>query len=129
MGRMAELAERHYREFLPTAYAKIADKPGFFQMLEDTAQEQIDSLVDSLTEPPTPGETYQDAVARQTTARQMAESQVFREVLMPEPESTGEPESDPATDAELTAALTEFREAKDSLAPPTPPGPPPTPAP
>lgn len=114
MGRMAQLAERHYETYLPKAYAAIKDRPTFFRTLEDEAQEQIDALTDSLTEQPTEGETYPDAMARQSTARQMAEERVFREVLMPEPEQT-EPETDAAIDEELRAAMQEFAEARDSL--------------
>jgi hypothetical protein len=117
MGSLAAQAERHYQEHLPTAYAQIKDKATFFQQVEDEATQQIADLTDSLMEDPTPGETFQQAQARESTARSMATSQVMREVVLPEPEETPDP-TEQQIDRDLTQALTDFEDARAEL--PTP---------
>lgn len=120
MGRMAALAERHWAKYLPEAYASIKDKAAFFQRLEDEAADQIEDLQDDLTPPQTSDpETYAQTRARLTTGQRLAESQVFREVLMPEgeptPEDLQELQDDRTLYEELRAAQTAFNEARDSL--------------
>jgi hypothetical protein len=116
MGRMAYLSERHWRQHLPTAYATISDTAAFFQELEDEAAHQVDDLMESLAGPEPAGETYIEKVGRYRMARLQAEEIVFPEVLMPTPEEAPEDRAaDRTADAELAAALTEFRDLVNEL--------------
>lgn len=123
MGRIAVLAETHWQKYLPLAYATIKDPEKFFLDLEASAEQQIDALEDSLVPEPQPGETTQQRAGWLAMARQNAESQVLREmVLLPAEDqtvtedgiklsSTGQSET--PEDRELRAAMNDWSEAKE----------------
>jgi hypothetical protein len=129
VGQYAEIAERHYKRWRPKEYAALKNRSQFFQNLEDEAASQIDQLADSLAGPDLPDESYQDRVGRLNYARFEARSQVFRDVLLPDPEedapgmssekpeprsSSGNPEENPLPpdpeDQALAKALADFQE-------------------
>ena len=116
MGRMAHLAEHHWRQHMPTAYAAIRDRSAFFQMLEDEAADQVDDLMERLAGPEPVGETFIGRLGRYRMAQMQAEEIVFQAVLMPTPEERPEDRAgDRTADADLAAALTEFRDLLDEL--------------
>lgn len=121
MGQMAAMAQDHWKTWLPKAYAAIpeADRPAFFQGLEDDAAQQIADLADSLTEPPTPGETYPDTQARLAVGESLARQQIFREVLLipPEPEAMEPDSTAPQIEASLQQAMEDFQDAQTDLVP------------
>jgi hypothetical protein len=114
MGRIAVLAEEHYRKFLPKTYAELSNPQEFFQNLEDEADSQIDDLSDRLAGEDPPGEEFLAKAARLRSARQRAEELVMRETVLLDP-ATVEPEQEPE-DQELQTALTDFQEASTELA-------------
>lgn len=125
MGRIAVLAEEHWKKYLPIAYAAIKDPEGFFLTLETEAEQQIEALEESLVPEPQPGETVAQRAGWLTSARRDAESAVLRDlVLLPaesetvtedgtELNSTGQSET--PEDRELRAAMTDWADAKAEL--------------
>lgn len=116
MGRLAAIAEDHYRKYLPTAYASIKDKPTFFRALETEADQQIADLADAMeqTEQAPPGETFLQKAGRLSMIRRDAESQIVRELLLPEPEKQP-PQTESPADRELAAAVGEFHAERANL--------------
>jgi hypothetical protein len=116
MGRIAALAEEHYRKFLPKTYAGLTDRATFFQNLETEAESQIDVLADRLAGEDPPDEEYNKTVGRLRSARQQAEELVMRETVLLDP-ATVEPEQEPEMpeDQELQTALTDFQDATAEL--------------
>lgn len=134
MGRLATLAEEHYRKFLPETYKGLTDPATFFRNLETEAEQQIDDLADRMAGPDLPGEEFLARAARLKTARQSAEELVIRETVLLDPATveserapleTGYPSTtDPLTpeepqtpeDRDLAAAMQEFQDAATELA-------------
>lgn len=114
MGRLAVIAEQHWKEHLPKAYAALKDKTAFFAEQEDEAERQIEELAETLEGEAPPDETYQQRMGRLMMARRDAESQVMREFLLPAPETTPEPEN--PIDRQLDDAAAQFAQARDELA-------------
>lgn len=139
MDRLATMAEQHYRTHLPQAYAAIpaAKRTAFFEGLAEQANLAIADLEDELAGPDQPGETFQERLGRLTEARSAAESQVIREMVMPDPETVAasgrnglaeelnlDPEQQPMTAAEreLDEATRAFWTAAEEMDnPPTAP--------
>ena len=114
MSRYASIAEEHWREFLPKAYASIKeqDRKAFFERLADEALTQITDLGDALKGPDPADEPFAEKMSRYMWAHRNAESQVIREVLLIEPEATPEPEPE---DEEIQAAFNEFQRLRETL--------------
>lgn len=128
MGRLAYLAEQHYRRYLPHAYADITDREAFFRELEDQAEAQIQELEDALAGPDVPGEEFWDKAGRLRMARHQAEEIVLPELILITPEDAASDDAaseryDPDTgiplpppeDEELAAAPRDFAEARDEF--------------
>lgn len=134
MGRIAALAEEHYKKYLPKTYQGLTDPEEFFRNLETEADQQIDDLTDRIAGPDLPNEEFLAKAARLKTARQSAEELVMRETVLLDP-ATVESERDPLEtdyppttdplepapqmapeDRQLSTALTEFQEAATDLA-------------
>lgn len=115
MGRLAAMAEAHYKEWM-SGYQQIKNKPEFFQRLEDEAEDQIAEMAESLyqMEKPPP-QTYQEEVSLRTASWAIAESAVIRELILPEPTNPTTP--DPALDAwdKFHAGLGEIQQQLDEL--------------
>jgi hypothetical protein len=77
----------HWRRHLPDQLAQIPDPEAFFTLLGETAEAEIDQVADSLADMTRPGEGYLQEVARLTTARHTAESQVMREMILVDPDT------------------------------------------
>lgn len=146
MGRIATLAEEHYKKYLPKTYQGLSDPAEFFRNLETEADQQIDDLTDRLAGPDLPTETFEDRAGRLKNARARAEELVMRETVLLDPatvETERDPQetdypstTDPLTppepetpeDRELAAAMTDFQDATAELAAmPTSQQPPPNP--
>lgn len=134
MGRIATLAEEHYKRFLPKTYQGLTDREDFFRNLETEADQQIDDLTDRLAGPDLPDETFEDRAGRMKNARARAEELVMRETVLLDP-ATVETERDPKEtdyppstdplepmeaqtpeDQELASAMADFQEASAELA-------------
>ena len=85
MNSYGAKALRHWRTHLPAQLAQIPDPEAFFTSLGQTAETEIGQLADALT-PTQPGEGYLDEVARLATARQTAEMQVTRDLILVDPQ-------------------------------------------
>lgn len=134
MGRLATLAEEHYRKFLPETYKGLTDPETFFRNLETEAEQQIDDLADQLAGPDLPQEDFLVRAARLRTARQSAEELVIRETVLIDPAtveterapletdypSTTDPlvPQQPQTpeDRDLAAAIQDYQDAATELA-------------
>ena len=114
MDRMAAIAEQHYKTHLPERYAALDDPETYFQMLSDEAEEQIEAMLPGLEGPDLPNETFLERVSRYNWARFLAESQVFREVLLPAPEEETDPE-EAELNQQIVNAIRGFNEAASQL--------------
>jgi len=113
MGELATMAERHYRQFLPTQYAQIKDKPTFFQNLEDEAQEEIETRAEALAGPDPEGEPFATRTRRYQQAEFNAREAVIRELVLPDPRRNEDPP--PELPGDFATAMTDFAEALDQL--------------
>lgn len=121
MDRLAYLAQEHWQKYLPTAYASIEDKRGFFQTLSDEAQAQIEDLEESLRGPDQADEPFADRMGRYRMARLQAEEIVFRELLLPPAEGNDPQEPQTREDAELEQAMENLAALRAQLTPRQPP--------
>ena len=97
MNKYGRLAMSHWQKTDPARYATIPDKEAFFAALGERAESEIQQLQDSLAGQDRPDETYLEKVGRLNMARQAAEEQVLRElVLIPEPANSEEDQDGPA---------------------------------
>jgi len=101
MNRYGMQAREHWRQFLPSRFARISDPDSFFSTLGQQVATEIDELVDQLQDVPPEDETYLERVGRLEQARRAAEERVLAErVLLPaEPGSPLDEDSDMATGA------------------------------
>lgn len=130
MGRLATLAEEHYKQHLPKTYQGLTDPATFFRNLETEAESQIDDLTDRIAGADLPTEDFSQRAGRLRQARLSAEEIVMRETVLIDPatvetetqETDYPPSTDPLSlpetpeDRELVSALTEFQEAAQELA-------------
>lgn len=97
-GRYGNLAADHMARWLPSAFAAIEDREGYFRVLDDRAAEAIRDRERSLTPPRSLQETDFPAYAGQVQmAHLMAEEQVLAELVYLDPELGVDP-SEPDTD-------------------------------
>lgn len=134
MGRIAALAEEHYKKYLPETYRELMDPETFFRNLETEADQQIDDLTDRLAGPDLPLEDFAAKAGRLKSARSRAEELVMRETVLLDPatveterspqETDYPPTIDPLVpqppqtplDRQLATALADFHEAATDLA-------------
>jgi len=117
---MAAIAEEHYKTHLPKQYEALENPTEFFQRKEDEAEEQIEALLPVLEGPDPEGETFLEKASRYRWAQFHAESQVFREVLLPAPEEETDPE-EAELNQQIVNAIRDFNEAASQLPPREPP--------
>ena len=79
VNRYGQMAQNHWRQWLPGRYAQITDPDSFFASLGEEAQTRIQDLMMDLAGDDPPGEGYLAKTARLNTARLEAENQVIRE--------------------------------------------------
>lgn len=113
--RLAAMAEQHYKTYLPRAYAAIpaSKRAQVFEDLAEQANQQIAELEDDLAGPDQPGEAFQARLGRMTEARQAAEAQVLRELILPTPEAEETPAATPA-ETQWDRALQEWSAALET---------------
>lgn len=85
MNKLGIDAKRHWETWLPDRYAQIEDPETFFTQMGEQAEEDIDSLAMDLAGEDPPAETYEQKVARLATARHLARSQVYQDMLRVDP--------------------------------------------
>ncbi len=132
MGRIAEMARRHWQEHLPAPWAALPPdrQERLLVELETEAEQQIETLAEGLAQREAPAdpatETFADRAGRLRTAQAMAESTVLRELVLVDPVTSraelerelepGEPAApEDATDRELREAMAEFAQARMEL--------------
>jgi hypothetical protein len=86
MNQYGAMAERHWRRWLPSRVAAMADPTSFFSTLGEEAAERIEELTEELAGDDPPGETYMDKVGRLNMARLRAEEVVLPEMVLLPPE-------------------------------------------
>jgi len=103
MNRYGQLAQEHWRRWLPTRYAEIPDPVDFFSTLGQEAEDQVFDLRDQLAGPDLPGEGYLEKVGRLNMAQLQAEEAVLADLvyLPPEPEVQDQDEQDLLSDPVL----------------------------
>lgn len=134
MGRLATIAEEHYRKFLPKTYEGLTDPAAFFRNLETEAEQQIEALTDRLEGADLPGEDLMAKAGRLRQARLSAEEIVMRETVLIDPAtvelerepqetdypSTGDPlvppQPETPEDRQLALAMTDWQDAVAELA-------------
>lgn len=120
MGRIAELAEAHWRKYPPQGYRQIGNRVTFFEELETEAERLIEETATAL-EGPAPEETFLDKAARLRMARYEAEATVLRELVLLDPvtaeteRAPGQPDPESPEDRMLREAIREFHEARLEL--------------
>jgi hypothetical protein len=116
--RLAAMAEKHYREFLPEAVATLDDPTEFFLRLGADAQTEIETLAEALRGPDPTDEPFAEKMARYNVARQTAESEVIREMVLVSPTqnvTATQTQEDRQTNEDLRLALTDFQTAMDAF--------------
>jgi hypothetical protein len=111
MGKLEKLA-RQQQPGMPDAW---------YQSLEQEATGQIDELAAKIAGDDPPKETFRAKLSRLQQARAAAEEMVMEDLILahPKPLEPADPKRTPQ-EAKLTAALTEFEEARKSLDEPPP---------
>jgi hypothetical protein len=82
MTKFSGIAQAHWEKHRPDEAATMT--PADYAQIGADIASQVEILAEAIVAPPAPGETYDQVVARLTTARMTAESDVLREML-PEP--------------------------------------------
>ncbi len=87
MNRYGQLAQEHWRRWLPTRYAAIPDPEAFLSTLGQEVRDQVADLSQQLEGPDLPGEGYLEKLGRLNMAKLQAEEQVLADLvyLPPEP--------------------------------------------
>ncbi len=92
-GRYGNLAADHMARWLPTAFAAVEDREGYFRALDDRVANTIRDREVSLTPPKRLQETDFPAYAGQVQmAHLMAEEQVLAELVYLDPEPGTDPD-------------------------------------
>jgi hypothetical protein len=88
MNQYAAMAERHWRRWLPSRVARMADPASFFSTMGEEVTSRIEDLTAELAGDDPPGETFMEKVGRLNMARLRAEEVVLPEMVLlpPEPE-------------------------------------------
>ena len=86
MNHYGMRARDHWRTHLSSQLASIADQETFFTLLGATAESEIAVRAEALAQLQPSGEGYLAEMARLQTARQLAEMEVIREMILIDPE-------------------------------------------
>jgi hypothetical protein len=80
-------AQDHWRTHLPRQLARIPDPEAFFTLLGETAESEIEHRAEALAKLKPPADGYLEEAGRLQTARQMAEMEVMRELILVDPDN------------------------------------------
>lgn len=109
MHSYGERAMAYWQRWLPGRFEGIDDPERFFTELGDQAAQAVTDAWDRMIEsdPPPPGESHTDRVARLQRLRAAAEEQVLDDLVFQQPEETAATEPDLAleTDQQFTARV------------------------
>jgi hypothetical protein len=100
MNEYGQMAQNHWRRWLPQRYSQIQDPNSYFSALGDQVSTRIADLALELASEDPPGETFMDKLGRLNNAKQRAREIVLPEMVLldPEPE-TNEDEQEPVRPA------------------------------
>ena len=87
MNHYGVRAQEHWRTHLPRQLADIPDPEEFFTLLGETAESEIEHRAEALAQLKPPADGYLEEMARLQTARQMAEMEVMRELILVDPDN------------------------------------------
>lgn len=104
MNQYGAQAMRHWRAYLPDRYATLPDPSNFFSILGEQAASQIEMRTLELAGPDQPGEGYLDKLGRLNAAKQMAEEEILRELVLIDPEAN-RPASETSTSTTPPAGI------------------------
>src|SRR5450755_2525824 len=85
MNKYGARLMRQWQTADPERFAQIPDPEEFFTQMGADLEERIDALARATAGPDRPGEDYLEKVARLTSARVNAESDLIREAMIPAP--------------------------------------------
>jgi hypothetical protein len=91
MNKYGALLMRQWKRADPQRFSEIPDPEAFFSQKGQELEQEISTLAQSLAGPDRPGESYMEKVARLSTARFNAESDLLREAMIPEPDDVETP--------------------------------------
>jgi hypothetical protein len=91
MNKYGALLMRQWKRADPQRFAEIPDPEVFFAAKGTELEQEISTLAASLAGPDRAGETYMEKVARLSTARFNAESDLLREAMIPDPDDVETP--------------------------------------
>jgi hypothetical protein len=80
-------AQEHWRTHLARQLADIPDPEAFFTLLGETAETEIEHRAEALAKLKPPADGYLEEMARLQTARQLAEMEVMRELILVDPDN------------------------------------------
>ena len=92
MNKYGALAQSHWRTWLPSRYAMIANPSSFFSELGIQVSDQIATLELDLLGPEVAGEDFLTRVGRRNMARLQAEELTLRELVLLPAETQDEDE-------------------------------------
>ena len=87
MNHYGVRAQEHWRTHLARQLADIPDPEAFFTLLGETAEREIEHRAEALAQLKPPADGYLEEMARLQTARQMAEMEVMRELILVDPDN------------------------------------------
>ena len=87
MNHYGVRAQEHWRTHLPRQLAGIPDQEAFFTLLGETAESEIADRAEALAQLKPPADGYLEEMARLQTARQLAEMEVMRELILIDPDN------------------------------------------
>ncbi len=94
MNKYGAMAQSHWRTWLPSRYAMIADPSSVFSELGIQVSDQIATLELDLLGPEVAGEDFLTRVGRRNMARLQAEELTLRELVLLPAETQDEDEAD-----------------------------------
>lgn len=87
MNHYGVRAQEHWRTHLARQLAGIPDPEAFFTLLGETAETEIEHRAEALAQMKPAAEGYLEEIARVQTARQLAEMEVMRELILVDPDN------------------------------------------
>lgn len=88
MNRYGSQAQKHWKRWLPSRYARLEDPDSFFSKLGDEIEMRVEELSTAAAGDDPAGETYLQKLGRLNMARLNAESEALQELALLPPEGS-----------------------------------------